>query len=236
MASKIVYQIDALGIYTGPTEADPSPLEPGVWLIPGGCVEVAPPTPREHQVPHWDGQRWRLISSYQGLTAYNTSTGAPREIDRVGTLPTGYTLLVPSPNQVWQNGQWVDDIPAIVVKLHTEKVAVVNDGCQSTIIGGFQSIALGTVHRYASPLDDQVNLLGMVLCNADCDYPCYDGAGIKAFRPHTAEQLRLVGDDLARFKQACLKQANTLKLALDEARKAKDVSALQAITWQEPPL
>ncbi|MFJ4115886.1 hypothetical protein ACIPV9_05585 [Pseudomonas psychrophila] len=43
MDTKIVYQTDHLGIYTGKTVADRSPLEPDVWLIPGGCVEVAPP-------------------------------------------------------------------------------------------------------------------------------------------------------------------------------------------------
>lgn len=236
MTTKTVFQTDHLGLFVGTAQADQDPLQPGYWLIPAGCVETPPPQIPALKEALWTAAGWKLVDSYRGLIAYNTETGAPREIDRVGTMPSGHTLQVPGPNQVWKNGQWVDDIPAIVVKLHAEKVAAVNDGCQSTIIGGFQSAALGTVHRYASPLDDQVNLLGMVLCNADCDYPCYDGAGIKEFRLHTAEQLSQVGDDLARFKQACLKQANTLKLALDEARKTKDVSALQAITWQEPPL
>lgn len=39
-----VYQMDRDGWYVGPVEADPSPLEPGVFLIPGGCVLDPPAT------------------------------------------------------------------------------------------------------------------------------------------------------------------------------------------------
>lgn len=40
---KIAYQLDGAGYLVGHVQCDPDPLEPGRWLIPGGCVEVAPP-------------------------------------------------------------------------------------------------------------------------------------------------------------------------------------------------
>lgn len=43
MKSKTVYQTDNEGVYVGETTADESPLEPGVFLIPAGGVEFAPP-------------------------------------------------------------------------------------------------------------------------------------------------------------------------------------------------
>ena len=49
MTTKIVYQLDENGVFTGTTEADESPREPGVYLIPAGCIEVEPP-------PHVDGK------------------------------------------------------------------------------------------------------------------------------------------------------------------------------------
>ncbi len=39
----IVYQLGPEGYFAGPVKADESPLEPGIFLIPGGCVETAPP-------------------------------------------------------------------------------------------------------------------------------------------------------------------------------------------------
>ena len=57
---KTVYQTDQTGAYLGETIAHESPLEPGVYLIPGGCVETAPPETKEGQVAVWDGV-WTLV-------------------------------------------------------------------------------------------------------------------------------------------------------------------------------
>lgn len=52
----IVYQTDASGYFVGEVAADESPLEPGVFLIPGGCVEQAPPDcPVTHRPRRFDG-------------------------------------------------------------------------------------------------------------------------------------------------------------------------------------
>lgn len=52
----IAYQSDHDGWYAGTVEADESPLEPGVFLLPGGAVWAAPPPER-----YWiDGLRPRL--------------------------------------------------------------------------------------------------------------------------------------------------------------------------------
>jgi len=62
MNSKTVYQLDRAGHFVCETEADESPLEPGVFLIPAGCVETAPPSEwPEDQWPRWNGFKWELI-------------------------------------------------------------------------------------------------------------------------------------------------------------------------------
>lgn len=62
MTSKIVYQIDYAGHYAGQTEADESPLEPGVFLIPARCVEVPPPESwPEDRWPRFNGKTWDLV-------------------------------------------------------------------------------------------------------------------------------------------------------------------------------
>lgn len=50
---KIVSQLDADGYFVGLTAADESPLEPGVFLIPGGAVDAEPPV-----VPDGHRARW----------------------------------------------------------------------------------------------------------------------------------------------------------------------------------
>lgn len=59
---KTVYQTDAEGFFTGPVAADPSPLEPDVWLIPGGAVEAEPPALVEGQKAQWTNGAWAIIN------------------------------------------------------------------------------------------------------------------------------------------------------------------------------
>jgi hypothetical protein len=57
----IVYQTDYDGYLVGQTSADPDPLVEGNWLIPGGCVEVAPPALGEGQRAKWSEGKWSVV-------------------------------------------------------------------------------------------------------------------------------------------------------------------------------
>ena len=62
MTALTVYQLDHAGLLIGITQADESPLEPGVHHIPAGCVIQRPPEewPAD-QWPRWNGVAWQLI-------------------------------------------------------------------------------------------------------------------------------------------------------------------------------
>ena len=236
MDTKIVYQTDHLGIYTGKTVADRSPLEPDVWLIPGGCVEVAPPAVPAKKAAFWDGRKWQLVDSYQGLTVYNTATRAPMVIERAGALPAGYTLEVPGPGQIWGNGHWVDDIPTVLELRYTVQLAAVNKACLQEITGGFWSAALGGGFFYESQIEDQLNLTGLILRGLGGGYICRDESGVTDFRDHTGDQLLQVGNEFTEFKLQRLRKANELKQALAAARAAADLDALNAVSWESAPV
>ena len=53
---KQVSQLDQNGYFVGVTTADPSPLEPGVFLIPGNCINEPAPTIPEGQRAKWKGE------------------------------------------------------------------------------------------------------------------------------------------------------------------------------------
>jgi len=52
---KPVSQLDANGYFVSPGIAHESPLEDGVFLIPGGAVDVEPPVIPEGQRARWQG-------------------------------------------------------------------------------------------------------------------------------------------------------------------------------------
>lgn len=236
MDTKVVYQTDHLGIFTGETLADRSPLEPDVWLIPGGCVEVAPPPVPQFKAALWKGKGWQLVDSYQGLTAYHTATRVPVVIERAGALPLDYTLDVPGPGQIWGDGRWIDDIPAVIELRYVAQVSAVNLACLQEITGGFWSAALGNRYVYDSELEDQLNLTGMILRGVGGVYPCRDESGVKVFLDHTSDQLRQVGDEFTEFKLLRLRKASDLKQALVAARSAADLDALNAVLWEATPV
>lgn len=61
MSTKTAYQFDAAGLLLGTTEADESPLEPGVFHLPARCTFVAPPDEvPDGQWPRWNGTSWAL--------------------------------------------------------------------------------------------------------------------------------------------------------------------------------
>lgn len=58
MKTKTVFQTDHSGVFVGATLADESPLEPGVFHIPGGCVEVKPPKHSSLELARWIDGSW----------------------------------------------------------------------------------------------------------------------------------------------------------------------------------
>ncbi len=121
----------------------------------------------------------------------------------------------------------VDYVPTLD-EVKVTKTAAINAACAASIVGGFTSGAGGASHTYDSALEDQLNLIGAVSLGADLPYRCADAAGIKAFRLHTAAQLKQVAADGALVKLAALEKAATLKA---QVQAAADVAAVEAVAW-----
>lgn len=55
-----VYQTDTQGYFVGVTTADQDPMNPTEWLIPAGCVTVAPTDAPEGSRVKWTGSAWAM--------------------------------------------------------------------------------------------------------------------------------------------------------------------------------
>lgn len=140
----------------------------------------------------------------------------------------------PSDNYIWKLDDeiWQLDLNL----LRQSKSQLINQACQSTIVSGFISYALGDEYHYPSKTTDQQNLAASVLASYDPEneptwstpFWCADGSGKWEFRPHTASQIREVGRDA---KAAILGfQFNNEQLQA-QISMASTAEEIEAITW-----
>lgn len=123
--TKTVYQLDYQNCFVCATAADADPMQPGHWLIPARCVEVAPPETGKNQAAQWqpESQTWRIIPDYRGQTVWRTDAWqydgvATDKVIEAGELPEGLTAVPPpSALHTWDVAKktWVLDKAAAQV-------------------------------------------------------------------------------------------------------------------------
>lgn len=83
---KTVSQLNAQGYFTGPVIADESPLEPGVYLIPGGAIDVPPPTVPADRVALRQGSSWVFVLPPESPDEPAPINGVPQSVTRFQAL------------------------------------------------------------------------------------------------------------------------------------------------------
>lgn len=120
--NKIVSQLDEDGCYCCPTIAEESPLEPGVFLIPGGAVDMTPPNlePGKAYKLNSEGSGWVAVADHRAVAVYLTSDGSAYVLGHergdgnvyagLGSIPDWLTTE-PRPDawSVWKSGTWLRD-------------------------------------------------------------------------------------------------------------------------------
>ena len=113
--------------YIGSSNADESPLEPGVYHIPAYATDIEPPVCQENQIQVFDGTSWNIIENKTGIyykipsgilylnsnpleEPENTTKEQPPEV------PEGKILK-------WDNGWVLEDIPLPQELTPAEKLA-----------------------------------------------------------------------------------------------------------------
>lgn len=82
-----IYNYDGItGAFVSEGAADPSPLEPGEWLIPAYATTAAPPDPIEGMERVFDGAGWVLRPDHRGEIWY-TAAGEAVRITGLGAPP-----------------------------------------------------------------------------------------------------------------------------------------------------
>ena len=144
----LAYNYDENNIFTASSEAQESPLEPGVFLLPGNSTWSAPPVIPPFNAAVWDGVGWDLQPDFRG-TWYNKVTQEVLVVPIVNQpVNQGiYTGVVPPPDSfLWEfvDPAWIRTMSAATF----EKTEEMNDeySCRNTNHVRRRSFRLFRVH------------------------------------------------------------------------------------------
>ena len=109
------------------SEADPSPLEPGVFLIPAHATDIKPPTCELNQIQIFNETSWDIIEDKRG-TYYSIQT--QQVIENYNPLISPENATTQKPPEVTEgykltwNDEWVlEELPPPPVLTPEEKLA-----------------------------------------------------------------------------------------------------------------
>ena len=103
----------ASGEYTASTQAQMSPLEPDVPLIPAHATTQAPPQAGAHQAAVFDAaaNKWQLVPDWRGVQLYSTADGSEVAAELWQTPADCAATDKPRPSEahIWKTSKWVLD-------------------------------------------------------------------------------------------------------------------------------
>lgn len=105
----IAYQTDQNGVYVGTVICDESPLEPGVFLVPAGCVEVAPPDVGTDQYAVWNNDAWEVLDKpvVEPEPPVVVTWSEVREFRNALLRESDWSMLTDAPLTDEQRDEWV---------------------------------------------------------------------------------------------------------------------------------
>lgn len=172
-------------------------------------------------------QEWEYKEDNRNKTVYSTTTKEALIVDYLGAIKEGFTLLVPTEFDKWENNSWVKDIEAI----KASKISSINSACENAIISNFVVNIFGNDYLYPSQRDDQLNLQGLILDGEDDFLKCKvknDITVVWELKPHTIAELIIVGKALKNHIKMNITKAYNLKLQIQNTL---SVEVLDSIDW-----
>ena len=117
----IVYKYDAkTGVYAGNVQAQESPREPGVYLIPAMATEAMPPLTDKNECAVWENVKWTVKPDFRG-TKYWLPDGSEHSITEINFVPPADALFEKP------------IIPATFEDAKASKLSEINGACDSIL-------------------------------------------------------------------------------------------------------
>lgn len=193
---KLVPQLNNGGFFVGLVEADASPLEEGVWLIPGGAVDAAAPRalgPYECARYSDAASGWDYLPDYSRARVYSIATGRRIEVPAGQSLvQAGGTLQAPGTSGGPPQAATLEDLKAELQRAAAARRWAVESG--GITVAGM---------RVSTAIEDQ-NRITSVIANAGAaGVQAVDFKAASGWVSLTLAELSAVAAAIARHVQRC---------------------------------
>ena len=174
------------GEFLSQDQADPSPLEPGVFLAPAYATAIEPPPTEAHQAAVFDGAQWRITPDWRGHS-YWRSDGTRHSIAELGQTPPADALDAPPPPPL-------DAIKAAVlsqVRARRERAFATLAGCQSEALTLGDAATAQAIAQLQHRLRDLPATTDLSQCQTQADIEAAFDASWANLAAQAPAQLRL---------------------------------------------
>jgi hypothetical protein len=215
------------GEYVSTEDALRSPLDTEeIYLVPANATTIAPNESKAGYVEVFADNKWTAVEDHRGTQCW-LADGTKITITELGPLPAGALTekpvpVVPTP------------VEPTLTELKQKQVSELSLACRVSIMAGFESSALGSVHLYPSGPAAQANLAAKAQASTFPNLPkdwstsvmCKDSAGTWAALSHTATQIQQVSLDWIQHLDTNLARYNMLKQKVEAAKTEADVTSI----------
>ena len=100
-----LYSYSDKGVFTGEFQY--------LWVIGTGIAANStlekPLKEKDGFVSVWNGSKWEYKENHIGKTIYNTETKESKDVDYIGEIQQGWTLVEPIEFGTWNGMEWADE-------------------------------------------------------------------------------------------------------------------------------
>lgn len=113
-----LYSFDKQGVACG---SFPYKWVEGTGLAANSTL-VPPPNAAKGFASVWNGKAWVLREDHRGKTIYSITDKSSKEVEAVGKIEVGYTLIEPNPFDTWNGAAWEDQRTSEEKKIYERSI------------------------------------------------------------------------------------------------------------------
>jgi hypothetical protein len=151
------YQYDNDGIFIYSAVAQPSPLEPGEYMLPHNATLIEPPTCEQDEYAIFIAEKWQIRKRLEGVYWHKKTLEQLVVTDPYDGNLTGYTTIQPpahhaDDNLAFKKGEWVLTMGGSSLSAYREHlVNLANEQCQDAIVAKYPP------HKQMNLLSENMN-------------------------------------------------------------------------------